>query len=92
MIEMKYVVVESTEQGKQLFIFPKNIDHDRMAETLSFIRHGGQTWNRIFRTPISAGFTDGITCYGRSETLVLDSQPGDTLMLKTLNGNQNENY
>ena len=83
MIEMKYVVVESDEQGEQMFIFPENVDHDRMAETLSSIRHGGRQWNRIYRKPVSAGFTDGVTCYGRSETLDLNSRPADTQLLRT---------
>ena len=84
MNEMKYVVVESEEQGKQMFIFPKNIDHDAFAEVLSYIKVGTpQNWNRAYREPISAGFTNGLTCYGRSETLNLDSQLNDTaLMLK----------
>lgn len=83
MSEMKYVVVESEEQGKQLFTFPKNIDHDAFAEVLSYIKVGTpQNWNRAYREPISAGFTDGVTCYGKSETLGLASAPTDTALLK----------
>jgi len=85
MLEMKYVVVDSDECGEQLFVFPKSIDHDRFNEVLSDIRHGGdRNWERIYREPVSAGFTDGKTCYGRSETLGLDSRPQDTALL--LNG------
>lgn len=81
--EMKYVVVES-EAGEQLFTFPKTINHDRFAEILSNIREGyGREWKHIFRTPVSAGFTDGETCYGRSASLGLDSRPIDTALLKT---------
>ena len=82
--EMKYVVVESEEQGKQMFIFPKNIDHDSFADVLSYIKVGSpQNWKRAYREPVSAGFTDGTVCYGRSETLNLASLPTDTaLMLK----------
>ena len=83
MIEMKYVVVNSEEQGEQLFIFPKNINHDSFAETLSYIKFGDEkNWKRIFRETISAGFTDGQTCYGKSETLGLSSCKEDTLLLK----------
>ena len=82
--EMKYVVVESVEAGEQLFVFPKTINHDEFAEVLSYIKHVyGSNWGRIYRKPISAGFTDGAKCYGRSESLDLDARPGDTrLMLK----------
>ena len=81
---MKYVVVESEEQGKQLFIFPKNIDHDAFAEILSHMKVGTpQNWKRVYREPVSAGFTDGKTCYGKSESLGIKSDNGDTaLMLK----------
>jgi hypothetical protein len=83
MIEMKYIVVESEECGKQLIIFPKNIDHDRMAEALSVIRHGdGRNWSRIYRNPISAGFTDGVKCYGESTSLKIKSNASDTDLLK----------
>jgi len=82
MNEMKYVVVDSDEQGEQMFVFPKNVDHDRFAEVLSNIRYGGdRSWNRIYREPVSAGFTDGKTCYGRSESLNLDSRKTDTVLL-----------
>lgn len=74
MNEMKYIVVESDEQGQQIFIFPKNVDHDKMAEVLSYIRvEKGRGWNRVFRKPVSAGFTDGKTCYGESVSLDLRS-------------------
>lgn len=83
MNEMKYVVVSSEKQGEQLFVFPKNVTHQSFAEILSKIRHGeGRNWERIFREPISAGFTDGVKCYGRSESLDLASRPEDTALLQ----------
>jgi hypothetical protein len=83
MIEMKYVVVSSDEQGQQLFIFPKNINHDSFAEILNHIKIGeGRNWKRIQRKPISAGFTDGVKCYGKSESLNLSSRQEDTELLK----------
>jgi hypothetical protein len=85
-MEMKYVVVSSEEQGEQLFIFPKNINHDSFAEVLSnirFYKNGNlRDWKRIYREPISAGFTDGVKCYGKSESLNLNSRPEDTEILK----------
>jgi hypothetical protein len=81
MSEMKYVVVAS-EQGEQLFTFPKNINHDDFADVLSHIKVGSASrWNRFFRQPISAGFTDGKACYGRSESLNLDCRNQDTALL-----------
>lgn len=81
-MEMKYVVVDS-EAGEQLFVFPKNIDHDEFASVLSYIKHGSaRNWERIYRKPIAAGFTDGVYCYGRSETLDLESRGVDTALLQ----------
>ena len=84
MIERKYVVVSSDEQGEQLFTFPKDINHDDFAEVLNYIKIGeGRNWKRVYRKPISAGFTDGARCYGKSETLELGSRPNqDTALLK----------
>ena len=87
MNEMKYVVVNSDEAKEQLFVFPKSIDHDRFAEVLCHIKHGSdRNWRRIYREPVSAGFTDGRHCYGRSESLGLDSRKQDTALL--LSGGQ----
>lgn len=81
-MEMKYVVVKS-KAGEQMVIFPKNIYHDALAETLSYVKHGtGREWERFHREPVSAGFTDGVTCYGRSESLNLDSRTIDTMILR----------
>lgn len=83
MNEMKYVVVDSKEAGRQLFTFPKNINHSEFAEILSYIKTGGtNTWVRVYRKPVSAGFTDGLTCYGRSESLDLSCLPSDTELLR----------
>ena len=81
MREMKYVVVEDESGAEQLIVFPKVFDHDAFAEVLSHIRVGGRNWRREFRKPVSAGFTDGQRCYGRSETLGLDCRPVDTELL-----------
>jgi len=82
--EMKYVVVQSEEQGAQMFIFPKNVNHADFAEVLSMIRvHKGRNWERVYREPISAGFTDGKACYGRSESLGLNSEVTDDALLSS---------
>lgn len=79
---MKYIVTESEEGDQQIFIFPRAIDHDCMAEVLSCIkdRSWGE-WSRVFRKPIAAGFTIEGKCYGRSETLDLDSRGRDDEIL-----------
>lgn len=86
MIEMKYVVVESEEAGEQIFIFPKEVNHSDFAEIVSYIKWyptiDSYNWERVYREPIAAGFTDGQSCYGRSESLNLDSRPEDTKLLK----------
>lgn len=82
MQEMKYVVVKAEGGDEQIFIFPKQIDHDAFAEVLSHIKTGGRNWRREYREPVSAGFTDGTECYGRSETLGLNSRSVDTKLLK----------
>lgn len=81
-MEMKYVVVEDKSGSEQLIVFPKVFDHDAFADVLSYIRVGGSNWRREFRKPVSAGFTDGKRCYGRSETLNLNSRHVDTDLLQ----------
>jgi hypothetical protein len=84
--EMKYIVTDSDEGGKQLFIFPKNLNHDRVADVLSEVKEAinGELADNFYREPVSAGFTDGKTCYGKSESLDLKSDKGDTALLKAL--------
>lgn len=82
MAEMKYVVVEDEGGAEHLFVFPKAFDHDAFAEVLSHIKTGGRNWTRQYRKPVAAGFTDGIRCYGRSETLDLSSRKIDAELLE----------
>ena len=85
MREMKYVVTKTKDGPEQIFIFEKDIDHDRFYEVLSYIKEGhDRDWKREFRELISAGFTDGKTCWGKSESLNKDSRPKeDTALLET---------
>ncbi len=68
MVTHKYVVTSCEEQGLQIFIFPTNIDHDSFAEVLSHIKYNingnPSNWQRFYRPPVSAGFTDGSRCWG----------------------------
>ncbi len=74
MNQMKYVVLKP-DNKELIFIFPKSIDHDKFVETMKAMRYGSRSnWERLYPNPISAGFTDGKTCFGRSETLSLDSR------------------
>ena len=80
---MKYIVTKDEDGKEDIFLFPKSIDHDVMAETLEGMRsatHG--EWVREFRTPVSAGFIENGACIGGSETLGLSSRVGDTDLLK----------
>ena len=73
--KMKYIVTANENGDEEIFIFSKKIDHDCMAESLIGIKdQSWGIWERIYRYPISAGFTDGNECWGRSETLDLDSR------------------
>ena len=85
MREMKYVVTKTKDGPEQIFIFEKDIDHDRFYEVLSYIKEGhDRDWKREFRELISAGFTDGKICWGKSETLNKNSRPKeDTILLQT---------
>jgi hypothetical protein len=88
MNEMKYVVVkfeDDTPNNIKLFIFPKSINHDDFVESLEALRHRNPNqhddWERHYPKPISAGFTNGITCYGKSETLRIGARKEDTDLL-----------
>lgn len=85
---LKYVVV--VRAGKEeIYLFPRYINHNDFADILSYVKtypEGSNDWGREFAKPIAAGFTDGTNCWGRSETLNLDSRPeldGDLLLTGT---------
>lgn len=74
-MKMKYIVTEDENGVEDIFIFPAKVDHDCMAEMLARIKNQSWgNWERVYRRPIAAGFTDGKTCWGRSETLNMDSR------------------
>ena len=85
---MKYIVVQLDGKEK-IFVFPKEVDHDRMYEAMEAIRFDMAgtfrgDWRRKIRDgeAVSAGFVTNGVCHGRSETLNLDSRgEKDTALL-----------
>ncbi|WJM88683.1 hypothetical protein QDY63_14870 [Pseudomonas brenneri] len=75
---MKYIVTKDEDGKEELFMFPKNLNHDQFAEVVNhiktFVNGNPRDWVRMRRKPIAAGFTDGTRCTGRSETLNLNSR------------------
>jgi len=72
---MKYVVMKDTEGKETIFIFDESINHDCMAEVAGHIKNQSYGhWERVRRSPVAAGFTDGIKCWGLSESLDMKSR------------------
>ncbi len=83
---MKYIIIK-LEGEEEIFIFPRTVDHDSMHEVLHMLKMGGANWRRDFKEVVSAGFITNNACYGRSETLDVDSRPElDTALLRALKG------
>lgn len=79
---MKYITTTTEDGEKEIFTFPDSVQHKLMAESVSAIRDQDfGNWKRIRRTAISAGFVENGKCVGRSESLNLQSNPLDTLLL-----------
>lgn len=80
---MKYVCMINEDDDLEIITFPRNINHDVMADALSRLKnqtHGA--WHRVSRTPLSAGFVDvNGNCFGESETLGLESRGMDDTTL-----------
>ena len=81
---MKYIRTEDENGVYEIFIFPRTVNHDAMAEVLSGIKnHTHGDWSRVRRVPISAGFVSSTgKCFGESESLSLVSFPEDTELLE----------
>ncbi len=80
---MKYIVTRLKNGVEEIFLFPRAVNHDCMAELLGHIRnrtHGN--WERVRRDVVSAGFVEGGVCTGRSESLGIGSRPQDSDLLK----------
>jgi hypothetical protein len=73
-----------------IFVFPRQIDHDRFHESLAAIRFGSdRNWERhVLGMPsdlVSAGFITNGVCHGRSETLNIASRGAvDTKLLEAM--------
>lgn len=83
---MKYVCFEDRKTGKQtIVLFDRHINHVDMADAVTRVRLYDER-NEWYRGvyPVSAGFVHpDLTCYGRSESLQLNSRPEeDTKLLK----------
>lgn len=79
--KFKYISTKSEEAGEQIFLFSKFVDHDCMYEIIQVLEEIGNP-DPDFRGKIGAGFTNFKECYGRSETLRLDSREAlDTALL-----------
>ena len=56
---MKYIVMRNETDEEEIFLFPRHIDHDCMAEVLGRIKNQSfGNWHRVFRQLVSAGFID----------------------------------
>ena len=80
---MKYICVQNEDGGFEIITFPKSIHHDVMSEAVQRMKnqtHGN--WNRTLRKTISAGFVNiNNECFGKSESLGLESKKEDTEIL-----------
>lgn len=90
-IKMKYIVFHPTRLSEDalantadseplMVVFSTHIDHDKMAEAVRYLTKDSRAdggWYSPGYRPISAGFTNGKDCYGRSDTLNLGSNPND---------------
>lgn len=80
---MKFITTRDEQGKEELFVFPRTVPHDAMAEVVGRIRNQmGGNWRRIRREPVSAGFVDAAgECFGHSETLGLSARPEDSVLL-----------
>ena len=85
---MKFVTLNLLGEDS-IILFPKSIAHKEMVEAVRFMKveDGRGQWSRDFvdLEVVSAGFvTESGNCYGRSESLNVDSRPEkDTELLQS---------
>jgi len=81
---MKYICVINENDVFEIITFPRHIDHDVMAESVSALKNQTRgSWQRELRTPVSAGFiTSDNVCHGKSITLGLEAREEDTALLE----------
>lgn len=87
--EMKYIVlgeIRKTEFEELMFIFSKDVDHDRFYEVMQMMMLEQQCIGNENYAPtkkMSAGFIySGGGCHGKSETLRIGSRPEDKQLFK----------
>lgn len=73
---MKYIVTKNEKGTEEIFVFPSRYNHDDMAYIVCYLKSFSTPfdWERHYKEPIAAGFTDGKVCQGYSETLGLKSR------------------
>jgi len=96
MADAKYIVV-AHENKEEMFIFPNWMNHVDFFDTIRAYSHGNYPGDHDQRLGmsqvVSAGFiTYKGGCYGRSESLNIDSRPStDTYLLNAITG-KSSNY
>lgn len=85
---LKYIVTQDEDGVEEIFVFPKRYNHDDFAEAVNTAKirspNNHREWERHYKKPIAAGFVDGLTCHGRSETLDLPSRgERDSMLLRS---------
>ena len=85
---MKFITTRDEQGVEEVFVFPKRIHHDAMAEAIARVKN--QTygnWVRVHRQPVAAGFVDeSWKCHGMSETLGLSARSEDAELLAKQRG------
>lgn len=81
MRKSKYIIIQHNQHLTVPYIFSDLMNHDQIARAVA---------NSMYPIVIGAGFCyveDGLyVCYGKSESLQVESQPGDSDTLNALLG------
>ena len=77
---MKYIVMQHDDGTEVPIIFPNHPDftHATLFDMVRRVKTPGANWKKCFINPVvSAGFIEleSMKCYGRSESLNVDSRP-----------------
>lgn len=79
---MKYIVTTDENQNREIFIFPRTVNHSIFAESIERMKDKTYgNWKRVTRTAKSAGFIEDGRCVGESESLGLKAQESDNELL-----------
>jgi hypothetical protein len=90
---MKYIVLQHPDTKEEtIHTWPDRIDmtHQRMSEVITAVRvdKGMSSWDRAYLGSeiVGAGFCNSTGCFGRSESLNVDSRPEQDTELLRKNG------